>query len=273
MATMPQFQQLTGSQPEMTDDSLDNQNDDFEDDQDLEDDDLEDEDDDSDGDDDEDEDEDPFALLDQIEDDDDDDDDSDNATDMGKVQKDLQTDMMNAIKGMSIPEEVIPDDFDPSDSKQLRGVLNDVQQRTALNTLSLVFKPVQVALTQMQTNMGKEIGRRIREATDSLGGQSVLAQEVPEISDPKLGPMIRTMDAAYKAKGKKPLERAKMIRKVLDTTGLKGKGNKSKNQSRSRRQQSTHGNSGFLEGSAALDIFAPMPKQTRSGRSRSRRRG
>lgn len=185
----------------------------------------------------------------------------------GATQEQLQQEIQAAVRAMSIPEDVIPEDFDPTDSRQLRGVLGAVQQRTALATMGIVFKPVQAAMAQMQQHFAAEMDRKIKEATEGIQGQGQLEQIVPELTDPKLGPIIKNLDRVYKEKGKKPLERAKLIRRMLDTTGLASKnrgggnggGSNRSNQNRSSRD-SQPGNGAVRTGAAALDFFAPMPQ-------------
>lgn len=215
-------------------------------------------------------DEEPDANLTDIfsafkgEDDDDDDGEPDDTglgePDMQEVPeedvKNLQTDITNAIKGMSFGQ--IPADFDINEPGALQRLMDQGVRTAVQQSLNVVFKPVQLAMKHMAGQMKQQIESTVTNSRETNRAQEVLADIVPEINNPVHRPMIQTMDQSLKAKGKKPAERAKTIRKMLNQMGItEGAGGNN------RRASNPSGGSGETsqkrEGKAALDsIFGAM---------------
>lgn len=194
-------------------------------------------------------------------------DDDDDSTD--QLQQQLSTELQNGIRSIGIREDTFPEDFDPTDQRQLRAALASTAQQTAIQTIQLVLRPMQVAMQQMQTQMMGEIQNRIAEYSQTQTAASILEQHVPEIRDPTLAPMVRMLDKQAKARGLGSLERAKNIRKALDQLGITRKTGADQTGRRaagatgfgSNNDSTGNSNGSIREGKAALDLFMPLPKR------------
>jgi hypothetical protein len=171
-----------------------------------------------------------------------------------KVQA-LQTDITNAIKNMSFG--TIPEDFDVNDRAQLQGLFDRGVRTAVQQSLNVVFKPVQLAMAHMAGQMNQQIEAKIANSRESGRAQEVLESIVPEVNNPLHRPMVTSMDATLKAKGKKPQERAKTIRKMLNQMGIVNEGSGSTRRS-SGSGNNDSGTSQRREGKAALDSIFGM---------------
>lgn len=164
--------------------------------------------------------------------------------------KGVETEVMNSIKKMGAGK--LPDGFDASDPAQLQGVLDRTVQAAVAQTMQVVFKPVQLALEHALGQMSKQMDSKISSARSGMQAQSILETVVPEINDPKYRDMVMSMDNTLKQKGKKPHDRAKTLRKMLNQMGVQSSGD-------SATRRSTGGtNPGgptMRTGKAALDSF------------------
>lgn len=192
------------------------------------------------------------------------DDDSDSVDD---IQQQLSAELQDGIRGIGIREDTFPEDFDPTDQRQLRAALASAAQQTAIQTIRLALRPMQVAMQQMRTQMMGEIQNRIKEYSQTQTAASILEQHVPEIRDPTLAPMVRMLDKQAKARGLGSLERAKNIRKALDQLGITRKvgadqeGRGTAGATGSGMGNDSNGNGRVRQGRAALDLFMPLPKK------------
>jgi hypothetical protein len=165
----------------------------------------------------------------------------------------VETEVKTAIGKMGIPASFIPDNFDASDRTQLNQLLNRTMQATVAQTMSVVFKPVQVALEHAIGQIHKQVDAKISQTRDGMAAQSIMESIVPEFNNPKFRPMISSMDSQLKSKGRKPQERAKAIRKMLNQMGINEPGDNG-----TRRSSTPGGNAAgatMRTGKAALDSF------------------
>lgn len=173
-----------------------------------------------------------------------------------KVQA-LQADITNTIKNMSFG--TIPEDFDVNDRAQLQGLFDRGVRTAVQQSLNVVFKPVQLAMAHMAGQMNQQIEAKIANSRESNRAQEVLESIVPEVNNPLYRPLITGMEATLKAKGKKPQERAKTIRKMLNQMGVtEGAGSGGSTRRASGSGNGDGGTSQRREGKAALDSIFGM---------------
>jgi hypothetical protein len=182
----------------------------------------------------------------------------------------MQTEIGNLIKGMRLPDDAIPEDFDVNNRVALQGLMNRTVQAAVSQSLNVVFKPVQLAMSQMAAGMQSQIEAKINGSRREMQDSTVLETTVPEINNPKYAPLVKSLDATLKTKGKKVGERAKTIRKMLNQMGINDPG------TGSTRRSSGSDNGGATKkvGKSALDsFFGEMPKMNfgNNGGSQNRR--
>lgn len=171
-------------------------------------------------------------------------------TELQTQSQSLEAEIRTAISKMRIPDDAFPEDFDPTDRNQLSQVLNKTVQAAVGQSLGVVFKPVQLAIQHMATEMNASINTRIKEAREGITAQTLLEQSVPEINNPKYKHMVTSLDETLKSKGKKPAERAKTIRKLLNSMGIKNEGGSNR---RSTGGSNNDAGGSLKQGKAALD--------------------
>ncbi len=184
--------------------------------------------------------------------------------------KALETEITNIIKNIRIPDNALPENFDPTDRTQMQSVLSGLMRNTIAQSLSVVFRPMQLAMQTMANQIDQRVQGQITAATQGQSARQVLAETVPEVNNPQYAPMILQWDANLKSNGKKPQERAQAIRKMLNQMGFKpdqaarSNGN-NRTASNPQRQQGNGGaapHASVRQGTAALDsMFAISRKQ------------
>ncbi|KAK0039456.1 hypothetical protein Bpfe_031133 [Biomphalaria pfeifferi] len=201
-----------------------------------------------------------FGGADEDDDDDDGagDDEGESFTDVSQEEvQALNTKLTTAIANMKVTPDMIPEDFDPTDRAQMAGLMSKLMQSTITQSLGVVFQPMQLAIKQMVSGTKAEIDKRIAASNSSNNANNIILQEVPEYNDPRLRKILQPMNAAMTEAGKKPKERAQLMRKMLNQMGIKkGAGGNGQN-----RQASGEGATQKRTGTAALDkFFGEMPK-------------
>ena len=167
----------------------------------------------------------------------------------------LAAEMNAVIKGLKIDESVIPEDFNPADSKQLRDLLGTVQQQGVMTAIQLAMKPMQLAMESQMKQIQTMVRNEINNGISGNDSQRTLREMVPEVDDENLGGMVKAMyDTALK-KTKNPAKAAGLIRKALDSMGLKKGGGNSGG--------GDPFTGGFKQGGSALDSFLPAPQRNR----------
>lgn len=188
----------------------------------------------------------------------DDDDDSDGDPDPQEVQKALATEMEASLSGMTIPEDLIPEDFNPSDPKQFRKLLTDVQAHTARNTLAIMFKPVQASLGHMARQLRKEMQATSEGAVSSSNVERMLLQAIPQAKDENIRPVIdHLMSQAKKRFPKDPKKQVLATKKAAALIGIKGSSTTNTGGRSGNRPSGEKG---------VLDMYAPLPKPDTSRR-------
>lgn len=177
----------------------------------------------------------------------------------------MQTLVKNTIANMRITDDMLPADFDPSDRTQMTAVMNKLMQSTVAQSMNVVFQPVQLAMKQMAATLQAQIDSKVSESRTGMRDQQVLESMVPEVNDPAYAPMVKTMDATLKQKGRNAKDRATAIRKMLNQMGVKSSGNGA-NSRRTSNPNGDGGNGAVRTGHAALDsFFGAMPSFTQGG--------
>lgn len=196
------------------------------------------------------------------EDDDDEDEPAETPEEIAAAETEMAENLKRGLAGLTLAEDLIPDDFDPTDRNQMRTLLNQVQINAATNAIKLMFAPVQQTLNRMGGQMRREMRQTSRGGLDAQNERVALEESFPGIKNPVISPVI---SMAYKAaKVKHPTDRKAAfaaVRKSLQALGIDGsdagKGNKGP---RGERM----GDGGLKTGPDALEGFGlrlPQPKR------------
>lgn len=179
----------------------------------------------------------------------------------------MAKDLKDGLANLTLAEDLIPEDFDPTDPKQMRDLLNKVQINAATNAIKLMFAPVQQTLNRMGGQMRREMRQTSRNGLDGQNERVALEESFPAIKNPVLSPVIKTIYEA--AKRKHPTDRKAAFaatRKGLLAVGVDGS-----DLGKGARQRND-GN-GLRTGASALDglgLRLPQPARSNAG---SRMRG
>lgn len=176
--------------------------------------------------------------------------DGDDDDDSPSAEEALATEIAGMLKGITIPEDVIPADFDPSDPKQFRDVVGKIQQQTAQATLAMAMRPMAAAMQQMQRQTQEAIRTAVAGSSSQNKAESILAALVPEVETPEHADLVRALHAQAMKKTKNPTDAARAVRRGMDAMGFKNKGGSNSDPSEG----------GFRSGDSALDAFAPLRK-------------
>lgn len=166
------------------------------------------------------------------------------------AQQTMAAQISDAISKMGTPE--LPANFDPTDPKQLQDYLAKSNQQTALTTIQLAFKPMQMAMEEQMGMMRKQLTEAISGFGNQQSESAILKEVVPEIEDPQYSGLVKTLfDQAKKSKAGvgNPKAAAQMVRKGLDAMGIKV-----------TKPADPFNGSGFKTGADALALYAPLPK-------------
>lgn len=179
----------------------------------------------------------------------------------------LEAELTNFIKNLRVPDNAIPENFDPTDRTQMQTLLSGLMRNTISQSLAVVFKPMQLAMKTMANQIDGRMQSQIQQAMQGNSARTLLSEVVPEVNNPQLAPMILTMDSNLKNAGKKPAERAQAIRKVLNQMGFKPS-NVQSNNGQTRRVSSPNPTGGqgnnnqqVRQGTAALDSIFGVQRQ------------
>lgn len=160
----------------------------------------------------------------------------------------LEQDIITSIQGMSVGN--LPENFDVTDPQQFQNYMNHVMRETVKRSLGVVFKPVQLAINQMQNQVDSRMDHKIKQSSRLNRETDIIVSEVPEINDPKHRAFLQPLNESLKAQKKTPQERAVALRKVLNQMGITP--TKSNQRGRGGSNQES---SGLRTGKSALDSF------------------
>lgn len=195
--------------------------------------------------------------------DDDEDDEGDSLTpeEIQAQETQVGNELKATLDSLTLPTDLIPEDFDASDRTQLLALMNRVQTHTATNAVRAMLKPVQATLVRMATQLRQEQRQLVRDGIGKDGGQRLLAEEIPASGSKVHGPLIKQLFRQAQAKHPKDARAAiaatKKAMKMLDM-------NPDAMDSPNHRG---NGDSAVREGTVALDEFLGFrlpPAGTRS---------
>ena len=185
--------------------------------------------------------------------DDDSEDEEEDAGDSPEAQQALAEGIKAGVNGLSIPEAAIPDDFDPSDRKQLVGLLTTIQKDTVQQTMKIMWDPIAAALKQTHVRMRQEWKAGIGDGVTGSQRDQLLAQMIPNHADPGVSDVVNTLMARAKKRFPKDV-RSQVLstKKALTALGVKIKpAGSSKGGQQNRRGKTSTG--------SVLDNFARLP--------------
>lgn len=184
--------------------------------------------------------------------DDEDEDEEEDAGDSPEAQAALAEGIKNGIASLSIPEAAIPDDFDPSNRKQLTELLTTIQRDTAQQTMRIMWDPIAAALKQTHVRMRQEWKAGIGDGVTGSQRDQLLAQMIPNHADPGVSDVVNTLMARAKKRFPKDV-RSQVVatKKALMAIGVKVKPAGSGKPGQQNRRKSGS--------SSVLDNFAKLP--------------
>jgi len=169
----------------------------------------------------------------------------------------LATEIQNMIAAMNLKEDLVPEDFNPADPKQLRDLLNKSNQQTAMAVVQMTMKPMTVAFQQFSSDIKTFIGDSLKNNNQGTQAQQLFEREIPE-SKGEHGAMAKNMfeNAMKRTKGDAKAAVA-ATRRALDALGIKNK----------PQGDPMAGGSGFKQGTAALDsMFSDLANNLNTNR-------
>lgn len=205
-----------------------------------------------------------FSKTKDEEEEDGDDEDEEDAGDSEEDQTAMAEAIKTAVAALSIPEDAIPDNFDPSDSKQLRELLGKTQRDTVQQTMRIMWTPIAAALKQTIVRVRQEtrqtVGERI--TGDSLNNQLVSAIPIYKTPAGKavVDGVLKQTQKRYKgdtARIVSATKKALIAMGVNIQGGGKESGKPGAKQTVGRRD-------------SMLDLFAPLPVHKRSAKPADR---
>lgn len=162
----------------------------------------------------------------------------------------LATRIGEALNSFKFSEDIIPENFDPNDSRQLRELLAKTSRHSMLQTITIMMDPLKQMMEKNSRLMRKEMGSMMSQSSREADSKAILKAHVPEIDDPSLRPVVQGLFQTAMSKNKgNPEAAAKQIRKALDAMGLKTE----------RTARSDPSGAGFRSGRSALDFMSPLP--------------
>lgn len=154
----------------------------------------------------------------------------------------------NLISRIAPTADLIPENFDANDRDQLQQLLTKTMQQTTQQAMSVVFKPMQLAMATLAKQATKMMDQKISAAQTGMESNAILTSEVPELKDPRFKPFLDPMNEALIRQKKTPRERASIMRRTLNQMGVKPKAPNQRNSS-----QANGDNASIKHGKAALD--------------------
>jgi hypothetical protein len=166
-----------------------------------------------------------------------------------EVQAELAKQINTGLAAITLPEDIVPEDFNPSDPKQMRSLLTNVSMHGARAAISLMMTPMQVGLGSMAKQLRKEMLTTASTTTQDSVTSRLLEANVPAYKNPKLKPMVDMVLQQAKTRFPgNPQAQVKVVRKIMASMGTRSGSSAPRGNSRGR----TNGESG------ALDLYAPM---------------
>lgn len=186
------------------------------------------------------------------EEEDDEDDDSDEILTEEQVSEILT----EGLKKVTVPADFIPENFDPSDPKQMRELLNKTLQLGAKHSLNLMFRPVENAMKAHAKAVKQDVRTRLKDASGQNTETTLLDRELPAHNNPVNRDVVNAMWKQAKTQHPKDSMKAiKMVRASLKAMNI------DPDDAGRTRKKSGEGGGELLTGADALDRMAPLPKK------------
>lgn len=187
--------------------------------------------------------------------DDEEDEGDEDAGDSPEAQEALANEIKSGIGNLSIPESAIPEDFDPTNRKQLRDLLVTVQKDTVQQTMRIMWNPIAAALKQTHVRMRQEWKAGIGEGVTGSQRQQLLDQLIPNHGDPGVSDVVATlMTRAKKRLPGNVRAQVQATRKAMIGLGMKV-GKSSQTSTGNKQNRGGRGSSS----KSILDNFARLP--------------
>lgn len=191
------------------------------------------------------------------------DDQNDDDPPLSRPARELAATIRTTIEGIGLPDDLLPENFNPSDPVQLRDALTRTARNTAAHTSSLMVRVMQQILTAEREAMHTEIDRRVNGQANQQRTRQMLESAIPEMEQPALAPLIQTMfDRAMKTHKGKPAAAIAATKRSMAALGMILGGSQSPGGDR-RGSRSTR------SGNEALDQFFPAGNEAHRRMTRS----
>jgi len=196
-----------------------------------------------------------------------DDDDLEDAGDSPEAQKAIADAVRAAIDGISTPEDLIPEDFDPSDRKQLRELLAKNQRQTVENTMRIMWQPIGAALQQTIVRMRQEIRANVKDGVGGSQLNQLLDRHIPIHTDRRFRGVVQEIVKTAKSRfGDNHVKVVAATKKALTAMGVSVTGKRT-----SGGGAPSRGGSPRDRTNQVLDMFAQLPAAAgRSGGTQDR---
>lgn len=171
----------------------------------------------------------------------------------GPTADQLAEQMEAAITGFAFDEDLIPENFNPNDSRQLRDVLTNAMQLGIRQSLAVMFNPVQATMNQMSRNLRTEMQTLVDSSNSSRDQNTELSRAIPAWNDPAQRAVIQPLfEQARRVHGTDLKASVKATRDAMVALGMNPAGRKT-----SGPRQAIQSNNDVL------NDFAPLPQLPR----------
>ncbi len=145
--------------------------------------------------------------------------------DTGPTSQQLADRMESLITGFTLGEDLIPDDFNPNDRRQMREVLANAQQAGIRTALQTMFEPVQATLNQMQRQMEAKFEERLNNSHSQNAETALMRELIPASSDAAVNAVLQPILAqAKKLHGNDIQAAVKATKKAMIGLGMNPSG-------------------------------------------------
>lgn len=124
----------------------------------------------------------------------------------------MMRELTQGISSADIPDDMIPDNFNPNNPQEFRGLLKKMLQHTLNVAIPLTLKPVQSAFKNQSKAFESTLAARLSAAGKQSSTAAQMSQQFPLLEHPVHGAIYKPMVAAMNKKGTKPAEQLKTLR-------------------------------------------------------------
>lgn len=163
--------------------------------------------------------------------------------------------LQEQITNFRLPDDLIPEDFDPTDRTQLGKLLVSTQQHSIKQTLGLAFGIMNRALQAQKTELQADFDTRLGNWNQANRTEAMLATQIPEYEDPALKPVVKTLYEQAKKRHSKTADAIAATKSALKALGGRLSGNPADRGEGAPRP----GNRGRGPNATGIDSFFDMP--------------